>query len=130
VHRKAGFPEPAGCWGKDVVTGGDRHLGEPGVEVVGPEERVNVDKEFEVGSVGTLGKPHRTIRPTLAKVEGPPVGRAGRPARHVVARGEEQVPRAEADSFVVGSNQLDDPVRRVRATMQVVEINDVEPCFF
>ena len=57
MHRKAGFPEPAGCWGKDVVTGGDRHLSEPGVEVVGPEERVNVDKEFEVGSVGSLGKP-------------------------------------------------------------------------
>jgi len=58
------------------------------------------------------------------------VGRAGQPARRVVARGKEQVPRAEADSFVVGSNQLDDPVRRARATMQVVEINDVESRFF
>ena len=130
MHRKAGFPELAGCWGKDVVAGGDRHLSETGFEVVGPEERVNVDKEFEVGSVGSLGEPHRTIRPTLAKVKGPPVGRAGRPARGVVARGKEQVPRAEADSFVVGSNQLDDPVRRARATMKVVEINDVESRFF
>ena len=44
-----------------------------------------------------------------------------------MTRREEKVSQAETDSLVVGADKFDDPVRRVRPAVQVVEIDQVEP---